>query len=74
MSFSIKLTTSIFLSFSSHLSFYHFIILMTLKVKYLNTSHPNKRDGLLRRDIDALGEKDAVFYPSAHQYYGEWLL
>ena len=47
---------------------------MTLKVKYLNTSHPNKRDGLLRRDIDALGEKEAVFYPSAHQYYGEWLL
>ena len=39
------------------------------KVKYLNTSHPNKRDGLLRRDLENLAEDDPVFYPSAHQYY-----
>ena len=41
----------------------------SIKVKYLNTSHPNRRDGLLRRDLNELNENDAVFYPSVHQYY-----
>ena len=41
----------------------------SVQVKYLNSSHPNKKDRLLRRNIEELGEKDSVFYPSPHQYY-----
>ena len=39
----------------------------SIKVKYINTSHPNFRDGLLRRDLDSLNESDSVFHPSPHQ-------
>ena len=41
----------------------------SVKVKYLNTSHPHYRDGLLRRDLESLKESDSVFHPSPHQYY-----
>ena len=41
----------------------------SVKVKYLNTSAPKNRDGLLRRNVEELGEEDSVFYPSPHQYY-----
>ena len=41
----------------------------SVRVKYINTSHPEKRDGLLRRDLEELDETDSVFYPSPHQYY-----
>ena len=41
----------------------------SVKVKYLNTSHPNHRDGLLRRDLENLNETDSVFHSSPHQYY-----
>ena len=41
----------------------------SVRVKYINTSHPDKRDGLLRRDLEELDETDSVFYPSPHQYY-----
>ena len=41
----------------------------SVKVKYLNTSKPEKRDGLLRNDLDNLDSDEAAFYPSPHQYY-----
>ena len=41
----------------------------SVKVKYVNTSAPNQRDGLLRRNLDELTEHDAIFYPSIHEYY-----
>ena len=39
------------------------------KVKYLNTNHPNFRDGLLKGNIDELSENESVFHLSPHQYY-----
>lgn len=45
------------------------MVKFSTKVKYLNTSHPKNRDGLLRRDICNLSDNDSVFYPSPHQYY-----
>jgi len=42
----------------------------SVRVKYINVSHPDHRDGLLRRDVDDLDDDDAnIFYPSPHQYY-----
>lgn len=41
----------------------------SVRVKYLNTSHPKNRDGLLRKDLKELDKDDPVFYPSPHQYY-----
>ena len=38
-------------------------------VKYLNTSHPNQRDGLLRSNIEDLEDNEQVFHYSPHQYY-----
>ena len=38
-------------------------------VKFLSTSHPNQRDGLLRSDLEEIKDDDSVFYPSPHQYY-----
>ena len=39
------------------------------KVKYISTSHPHNRDGLLRADIENLEVTDPVFHLSPHQYY-----
>jgi hypothetical protein len=41
----------------------------SVKVKYLNTSHPKNRDGLLRNNLKDLEKDYSVFYPSPHQYY-----
>ena len=41
----------------------------SVKVKYVNTSLPSLRDGLLRRDLDNVDDDDSIFYPSIHQYY-----
>ena len=41
----------------------------SVKVKYVNTSHPHARDGLLRRDLDNVDDDDSIFYPSIHKYY-----
>ena len=38
-------------------------------VKYLNTSHQNHRDGLLRRNLEDLEDTEQVFHYSQHQYY-----
>ena len=50
----------------------------SIRVKYLNTSKPDKRDGLLRQDLDNLDSDEPAFYPSPHQYYErlpeEWLI
>ena len=39
------------------------------KVKFLSTSHPNFRDGLLKGNLDELHDNESVFHMSAHQYY-----
>ena len=41
----------------------------SVKVKFLNTSAPKHRDGLLRRNVEELSNDESVFYPSPHQYY-----
>ena len=38
-------------------------------MKYINTSAPALRDGLLRNDLETVSNTDPVFYPSIHQYY-----
>ena len=45
------------------------MVKFSVKVKYLNTSAPNHRDGLLRRNLEELSDEDSIFYPSVHQYY-----
>ena len=39
------------------------------KVKYLNTSHPNMRDGLLKSNYEELNEEESVFHLSPHDVY-----
>ena len=39
------------------------------KVKYLNTCHPDYRDGLLKSNMDSLDENEEIFHFSPHQYY-----
>ena len=41
----------------------------SVRVKYVNTSLPSLRDGLLRRDLDNVDDDDSIFYPSIHMYY-----
>ena len=38
-------------------------------VRFINTNHPDRRDGLLRSDIDTLDENESVFHNSLHDYY-----
>ena len=39
------------------------------KVKYLNTCHPDFRDGLLKANIEDLDDDEPIFHTSPHQYY-----
>ena len=39
------------------------------KVKFVNTNHPNHREGLLRSNIDELSEGESIFHFSLHDYY-----
>ena len=39
------------------------------KVKFIATLHPNYRDGLLKANIEELGENESIFHKSIHQYY-----
>ena len=39
------------------------------KVKFINTNHPEKRDGLVRENYEDLEDNEAVFHLSVHQYY-----
>ncbi len=41
----------------------------SIRVKYLNTSKPEKRDWLLHQDLGNLDIDEPAFYPSPHQYY-----
>ena len=41
----------------------------SVKVKYLSTTHPNFRDGLLKGNIQNLGENESIFHMNSHQYY-----
>ena len=39
------------------------------KVKLINTSHPEQRDGLMKGNLDDLGAEEDVYHMSCHQYY-----
>ena len=41
----------------------------SIKVKFLNTNHPNFRDGLIKGNLDELPENEPIFHLSPHQYY-----
>ena len=38
-------------------------------VRFINTNHPDRRDGLLRADVSSLDENDSIFHNSLHDYY-----
>ena len=38
-------------------------------VKFINTNHPDRREGLLRTDLNTLDEEESVFHNSIHDYY-----
>ena len=38
-------------------------------VKFINSAHPHRRDGLLKQNLDNLEEGDSVFHNSIHDYY-----
>ena len=41
----------------------------SVKVKYLSTTHPNFRDGLLKGKLKNLDDKESIFHNSPHQYF-----
>ena len=38
-------------------------------VRFISTTHPDRREGLLRSDMDTLDEEEAIFHKSKHDYY-----
>lgn len=38
-------------------------------VKFINSAHPHRRDGLLKQNLDSLQEGESVFHNSIHDYY-----
>ena len=38
-------------------------------VKYVSTVHPHFRDGLVKGNLETLGENESIFHMSPHQYY-----
>ena len=38
-------------------------------VKFINSAHPHRRDGLLRQDAEDLPDGESVFHNSVHDYY-----
>ena len=38
-------------------------------VRFINTNHPDRRDGLLKPDVENLDEDEGIFYNSIHDYY-----
>ena len=38
-------------------------------VKFINTNHPNRREGLLKSNLNSLDEEESVFHNSLHNYY-----
>ena len=41
----------------------------SIKVKYLSTIHPHFRDGLLKMDLEDIGDGESIFHHSAHDYF-----
>ena len=39
------------------------------KVKFINTNHPNHREGLIKANTDELEEGESIFHNSLHDYY-----
>ena len=38
-------------------------------VRFINTAHPDRRDGLLKQNLDELEEEESIFHNSIHDYY-----
>ena len=38
-------------------------------VRFVNTNHPDRRDGLLKGNVESLNEDEEVFHNSLHNYY-----
>ena len=38
-------------------------------VRFINTNHPDRRDGLLKTNLDNLDEEETIFQNSIHDYY-----
>ena len=38
-------------------------------VRYISTEHPDRREGLLRPNLDSLEEGESIFHKSLHDYY-----
>ena len=38
-------------------------------VRFINTCHPDRRDGLLKTNLDDLTEGESIFHKSLHDYY-----
>ena len=38
-------------------------------VRFVNTNHPDRRDGLLKTNLEGLDEDDTIFQNSIHDYY-----
>ena len=38
-------------------------------IRFVNTSHPDRREGLLKPNLDELEEGEKIFYNSLHDYY-----
>ena len=38
-------------------------------VKFINTNHPDRRDGLLKANLEELDDNDEIFHNSLHDYY-----
>ena len=38
-------------------------------VRFINTGHPHRRDGLLKQNIEDLPEGESIFHNSVHDYY-----
>ena len=38
-------------------------------VRFINTNHPDHREGLLKANLDDLEEEESVFHNSLHDYY-----
>ena len=38
-------------------------------VKFISTAHPERREGLLKSNLDDLDDDDKIFHNSIHDYY-----
>ena len=45
------------------------MIKSSVKVKYVNTCHPDKRDGLLKANLEKLADGESLFHNNIFTYY-----